>query len=169
MAAILSQHQCVKNMFEDSLTHSSNPANTHKTVWKCINTAFRKLNEKWCPRSVPKHLHNLVDRHHCWMDHTAQVTSPRPGDAYIYVRELGHHWCSWWLVIWALSQYKDGLSRYGDFHYKDEMVVRLSFIFVMGIPLLVRQYLYGGMHPVHTKPLLRLIIKWAFTNTSLLN
>ena len=45
----------------------------------------------------------------------------------------------------AASQYKDGLSWYGDFHYKENTVVRL--IFVMGIPLLVRQHLYTVTGP----------------------
>ena len=43
----------------------------------------------------------------------------------------------------ALSQCKDCLSRYGDFHHKDKMV---SFS-IVGIPRLVRQYLYIEMPP----------------------
>ena len=52
----------------------------------------------------------------------------------------------WWTQFWkqetildnlpvnivvsrALSEYKDGLSEYGDFHYKDETVVRLSYLY----------------------------------------
>ena len=30
---------------------------------------------------------------------------------------------------WAPSQYKDGLSRYGDFHYKDKTVARLFYFY----------------------------------------
>ena len=33
------------------------------------------------------------------------------------------------LRIWVLSQYKDHLSMYGDFHYKDKMVMRLSYLY----------------------------------------
>ena len=29
---------------------------------------------------------------------------------------------------WGLSQYQDGLTRYADSHYKDKMVVRLSYL-----------------------------------------
>ena len=39
-------------------------------------------------------------------------------------------------IIWAPSQYRDGLSRYGDLHYKDKTD------FIMGIPTLVRRHLY---------------------------
>ena len=30
---------------------------------------------------------------------------------------------------WSPSQYKDGLSRYGDFHYKDKTVLRPSYLY----------------------------------------
>ena len=36
---------------------------------------------------------------------------------------------------WALSQFKDCLFMYGDFHFKDKTLL-------MGIPILVRQHLY---------------------------
>ena len=32
-------------------------------------------------------------------------------------------------AIWALSQYEDGLPRYGDFHYEDKTVIRLSYFY----------------------------------------
>ena len=35
----------------------------------------------------------------------------------------------WGIVAWVLSQYKNHLSRYGDSHYKDKKVVRLSYIY----------------------------------------
>ena len=31
------------------------------------------------------------------------------------------------LTLWALIQYKDHLSSYMDYHYKDETVMRLSY------------------------------------------
>ena len=37
-------------------------------------------------------------------------------------------WNMDWIIIWAPSQYKDCLSRYRDFHYKDKLVVRLSYL-----------------------------------------
>ena len=66
------------------------------------------------------------------------------------------------------SQYKDGtcISRYGDFHYKNKMVTRPSYlyngniikirwlwdhlIFIMGIPILVRRRIYNEMGPCLT-------------------
>ena len=32
-------------------------------------------------------------------------------------------------TTWALSQYKDSLSRYGDFHHEDKMVKRPSYLY----------------------------------------
>ena len=32
-------------------------------------------------------------------------------------------------LLWAPSQYKDGLSRYGNFHYNDRTVVRRSYLY----------------------------------------
>ena len=33
------------------------------------------------------------------------------------------------LTVWALSQHKDHLSMYGDFHYKDVNIIRLSYFY----------------------------------------
>ena len=43
---------------------------------------------------------------------------------------------------WTPSQYKDGLSRYVNFHCKDKTVGRPSYIFIMGIFILLRRHLY---------------------------
>ena len=49
--------------------------------------------------------------------------------------------CDWLSIVWAYSeqerengprapsQYRDDLSRYGDFHYKEKMIVRPSFLY----------------------------------------
>ena len=60
---------------------------------------------------------------------------------------------------WALSQYKDGLSNYRDFHYEDKTV-----IFIIGIPILVRRYLYTETVPWTCPPLiLRMGVSPMFT------
>ena len=48
-------------------------------------------------------------------------------------------------TAWVLFQYKDHLSRYGYYHYKDKIVMRL--IVIMGIFILVRWSLYIEMGP----------------------
>ena len=57
----------------------------------------------------------------------------------------------YWAIIYqhlidskAPSQYKEGLSRCQDFHYKDKMVMRLSYCYNL-IPILLRQNLYIEM------------------------
>ena len=47
------------------------------------------------------------------------------------------------------SQYKDGLSNYGDLHLKDKMVMRPSYL-KHGIPILGRWHLYIETHPGST-------------------
>ena len=42
-------------------------------------------------------------------------------------------------ATWVLSQYKDRLSGCGDFHYENKKV---RLVFIMGIPIMVRQQLY---------------------------
>ena len=32
-------------------------------------------------------------------------------------------------IYWVLSQYKDGLSRYGDFHYEDNIFGKPSYLY----------------------------------------
>ena len=46
----------------------------------------------------------------------------------VYYEYFGAHW-PYYDGPRAPSQYKDGLSRYGDFHYKDKTVVRLSYLY----------------------------------------
>ena len=48
------------------------------------------------------------------------------------------------LSLWALSQYEDGPSRYGDFHYKNRTVVTRSHRSIGNlIPILVRRHLWN--------------------------
>ena len=54
---------------------------------------------------------------------------------------------SWPLTLtdpWALFQYKDRLSSYGNSHEKDKAVMRQSF-FIMGILILARRHLHIEM------------------------
>ena len=43
-------------------------------------------------------------------------------------------------TYWALSQYKDGLFRFRDFHFEDKTVVKLPYLF-NGNTILVRRHL----------------------------
>ena len=45
-------------------------------------------------------------------------------------------------AFWTLSQYKDGISMYCDFHYKDKMVMRLFYLYNGSLYAGKRTFLY---------------------------
>ena len=48
----------------------------------------------------------------------------------------------------VMSQYKRGLSKYGDFYHKGKTVARPYFL-IMGMPVPVRRHLYGDTGPCY--------------------
>ena len=58
----------------------------------------------------------------------------------VFNDKIQHRTYNYMKPLWAQSQYKEDLSRYGDFHYKDKTVAIPSYH--NGNPMLVRRHLY---------------------------
>ena len=72
-------------------------------------------------------IYGIVMSHSIWEMCVIIDSVNPPGDE---AKIFWENWSVTWLLMpWAPSQYKDHLSRYGDFHYKDETVIRPSHLY----------------------------------------